>query len=483
MNPADFTFAKMAAPEMRAAIAHLCKTNFLVFQKVELGMRLGPQHKKWADRLATGMDVCEMAPRDHGKSMSLARAYVLWRLKYSDWVKEILILGADQDSAVQNLDKIKELLELRPGLRHLVPTTKKDSFYSRTEIKLTNDKTVKTRGMGSPLRGRHPQLIVLDDVLNEKNSLTPEDRDGTRRHFNEVVVPMKDKGFGLPGQTSQIVVIGTAQDRDDLYHELQRVGYLGEKLSAILDDEKRMALWPDRYSYADLMAIKARIGTLSFSKEYLNQPISDETSLFPPSLFEPLKDHTLSYQENYGGGQLPVYMGVDFSVPGSMDGDWTVVFLFTMDPNSKAFTPLNYWRARPSSLQEQLHKIELWCQLYNVSMGYLENNMFQQIYTNMVRSKSSLPLSGNTVTHSNKTSLEYGILSFRPMFENGKWRFPYKTEADRQKTDLIITEFNGVVQRKGRIGNESYHDDIVMAMWHGLCAARQGSSFKVDWGS
>jgi hypothetical protein len=116
-------------------------------------------------------------------------------------------------------------------------------------------------------------------------------------------------------------------------------------------------------------------------------------------------------------------------------------------------------------------------------MGYLENNMFQQIYTNMVRSKSSLPLSGNTVTHSNKTSLEYGILSFRPMFENGKWRFPYKTEADRQKTDLIITEFNGVVQRKGRIGNESYHDDIVMAMWHGLCAARQGSSFKVDWGS
>ena len=413
--------------------------------------------------------------------MSLARAYPLWKIKYSPWVKEVLILGADQPSAVENLDKIKLLLETKPMLRHLIPQSRKDYFYSRTEIKLTNDKVIKAKGMGSPLRGRHPQLIVLDDVLNESNSLTPDQRIDVRNHFNEVIVPMKDKGFGRQDEKSQIVVIGTAQDKEDLYHELQKNGeYLGEKLSAVIDDDLKISLWPERYPYQDLMKIKRTIGTLSFSKEYLNKPITEETSLFPPSLFDPMKDTSLSYVTAYQGGN-PVYMGVDFSVPGSMDGDWTVIFVLTIDPATKQFTPLNYWRGKPAQVQEQLHRIELMCQMYNVTHGYLEDNLFQKLYMNLIKSKSNLPLSGNTVTHHNKNSMDYGILSFRPQFENEKWSFPYKTDADRAKTDLIILEFNGIVQRKGKIGNESYHDDIVLSMWHAVCCARAGSSFKVSW--
>jgi len=482
--PPQRAITGLAVPDLKKEIAKLCRTNFLVFQKVELGMEIGKHHKEWANRLITKKDVCEMAPRDHGKSMSMARAYPLWRAKYDPWCEDIYLLGADLPSAVENLDKIKEMLYKSPSLHTLIPTERADGMNSRTEMMLKNGTTIRSKGYQSPLRGRHPQLIVLDDVLNEKNSLTPNHRRDVASHFWEVIFPMKDKGLPSTrrrGHFSQIVVVGTAQDREDLYHELHRNdAFIGDKMVSILDDFEEEVLWPERYSYADLMSIKAAAGALHFSKEYMNEPLSDDTTIFPPSLFEPLKDREISYQNGYTGNN-PVYLGVDFSIPGSADGDWTVVLAVEFDPLEHLYTVLNYWRARPDSTQEQIHKIELWCELYKVSAGFLEDNIFQRIYAEHFRRNTVLPLVGHTVTSHKKMSVEYGIVSFRPQFENGRWRFPYKNAADQQKTDLIVTEFNGIRQKDGKIGNMSYHDDIVMAMWH-AASASTGTAFQADWG-
>lgn len=457
------------------AVRKLCKTNFLVFQKVELGLEIGPQHKQWWDRLRTLEDVCEMAPRDHGKSHSLARAYPIWKLKYDDWVKEVLILGADQPSAVENLDKIKDLMADH-GLSYLIPKGRYDGANSRTEVKLTNGKNIKAKGIGSPLRGRHPQLIILDDVLNEKNSWSMESRKEIIDNFNEVIVPMKDKGLPkdrAKGYKSQIVVIGTAQDYDDLYHYLQsNEEYVGEKLTAIKDFETEEVLWPDRYSFDDLIRMKGRIGSLSFAKEYQNDPMTDETTIFPSTLFTPLFDKDLSYVRNYSSGN-PVYLGMDFSIPGNTDGDWTVLMVVEYDPSSHIYTILNYWRAKPSEISEQIKQIEYHCQMYNVTLGYLEDNMFQGIYREHFRKNSNLPVKGHTVTHSGKKSMEHGIVSLRPLLENFLFRFPYKTQRDKDLTDTMVSEFNGIRQRHGKIGNETTHDDIVLALWHAICASRQ----------
>lgn len=475
--------ANFQKAQVREAVKKLCEKDFLVFQKVELGMEIGRHHRIWNSHLMSGQDVCEMAPRDHGKSESLVRAYALWKAKYDPWVKEILILGADQTSAVRNLDKIKQKIEGTPSLKHLVPKGRNDP-YSRTEIRLSNGKTIEAKGVGSPLRGGHPQLIILDDVLNERNSLTPDNRKLISDYFWAVIYPMKDKGLEVhraKGWKSQIVTVGTAQDWDDLYHALQKnPGFIGEKMKAIVNAETQEVLWPERYTFQDLQNIKAAQGPLMFSREYQNEPISDDTSLFPRALFDELKDRDLSYASAYAGNN-PVYMGVDFSVPGTTDGDWTVIFVFEFLQNEQKYRVLNYWRAKPNSMQEQIHQIELWCQRYNVTVGYLEDNMFQRVYAKHFADRSALPLSGHTVNASAKNSLQHGILGFRPLFENERWIFPYKTLADQEKTDLIVTEFSGIRQRKGKIGNEQFHDDIVMAMWHALCASSAGTQFSASW--
>ena len=479
---ADEFFLATAAGPITAVVQEACKRNFLAFMKAELGMEIGQHHKTWNKHLHDPEnDVVEMAPRDHGKSMSLARAYPIWKLKYDDWVKEVYILGPDQDSAVENLDKLKQMMEAIPSLRELIPTNRSDGFNSRTEVRLRNGKIIRAKGWLSPLRGRHPQLIILDDVLNENNSMTPEHRVQTLNYFNQVVVPMKAKPMGkerLAGYRSQIVIVGTAQHKEDMYHALLKTpGYTGVKLKAIISHENEEVLWPERYTYEDLIKIRVKIGPLTFSREYQNEPISEETSIFPPSLFEPLKDPTLSYQTGYNGPN-PTFMGVDFNVPGSTDGDYTVIFIMEKDDN--LFRPLHFWRKRARSTQEQIHQIELLCQTFKVTRGMLEDNMFQKVYAEHFRQNSTLPLSGHTVTRQGKNSETLGVLSFRPLFENGRFVFPYKTQRDKDMTDLIVTEFGGTIQRHGKIGNEEFHDDILMAMWHSLVATRT-DAFEASW--
>jgi len=472
------------AAGIKHAVRQLCRTNFLVFQKVELGFEIGPQHKIWWDHLKTGDDVIEMAPRDHGKSHSLIRAYALWKAKYDPWVQDILILGPDQPTAVENLDKMKILMNNRESLWPLLPKGRSHGPDSRTEMQLGNQKVIKAKGFMSPLRGRHPQLILLDDVLNEKNSWSADVRKMMKTRFNEVVFPMKDKGTAkvrLQGFKSQIVTVGTAQDTDDMYHEqLQGGEYTGAKLAAFVDEAMTIPLWADRYSAEDLMAIRRKVGSLSFSKEYMNKPLSDETTIFPTSLLEPLFDRQLSYSRNYTGGN-PVFLGVDFSVPGSNDGDWTAIVALEYDKSANLYTLLNYWRARPQFMQEQINQIEYYCQMYQVTLGFLEDNMFQGLYREHFKNKSRMPVRGHTVTGQNKRSMETGLLSIRPLFENLQFRFPYKTDQDRIMTDYIVTEFNGIQQRHGRIGNETTHDDVVMAIWHALVASR-ATTFSADFG-
>jgi hypothetical protein len=174
-------------------------------------------------------------------------------------------------------------------------------------------------------------------------------------------------------------------------------------------------------------------------------------------------------------------LGVDFSVPGSTDGDFTVVVAVAYSRRDNCYTLLNYWRARPDAIRTQIEQIEYYCQTYRVTLGMLEDNLFQGLYREHFRRNTTLPLRGHTVTHGNKKSLETGILSLRPILENQQIRFPYKTDSDKSRTEHIMSEFTGIRQRHGRIGNETTNDDCVMALWHAVCASR-GTTFVADFG-
>lgn len=468
MNLEDLNFS--------AVVNDLVKEDFLIFAKYELGLEISLPHLQWWDELKTGKDSIIMAPRDHGKSHMITRAYTAWRVKYDPCVKEVLLLGVDAPSAQENLDKFKEMMNEVESLKELLPTTKK-GYNSVTKLILQNGVLIKSRSFFCQLRGRHPQLIILDDVLSEKNSLSGILREQVRNYFFGAVYPMKDKGtrkMRAQGFNAQIIVVGTAQSEFDLYHDLlKNNSFRGLKQSAIVDEDKKLSLWPDRYSWDDLMKIKKAVGSLMFAKEYCNEPIQDETSLFPVSLMKKMIDDTLNYQQEYDG-ENNVYMGVDFSIPGSTDGDYTVAVI-AEDIGDGYLQILHVWRERPHTMREQITKIAELCKKFHVTIGYLEANLFQKVYSEYFKVYTDLPLQPHIVTATGKNSTETGLLSFRPLFEHRKFIFPYRSEYDRETTDLIITEFAGLIRKNGKLGNFRFHDDIIMASWHMLQASRTAS--------
>lgn len=452
----------------------LLASHFLVFVKLELGMEVARPQKEWWNFLKTGDDTVILAPRDHGKSHTIIRAYAAWKAKYDPWVKEILILGADSSSAIDNLDKFKAMLAASSSLRDLLPTDRKN-FNTRAEIRLTNGVVLKAKGFGATLRGRHPQLILLDDVVNERNSSSEDGRKKVHDYFWAVVYPMKDKGtetLRSQGYKPQIVMVGTAQNEDDLYHELlKNPSFIGTKQSALVSVERQEVLWPERYSWEDLMKIKDSMGSLQFAKEYCNEPITDDTSLFPSTLFAPMLDHNRSYTLDYQGTN-PVYLGADFSVPGEQGGDYTVVAVCEKLPGE--VLSLNaLWRDKPVTMKEQVEKIADMTIRHKVVNGLLEANLFQKVYAEHFKRYTNLPLKPTVVSAGGKNSLQSGVLSFRPLFENQKFSFPYKTPADKELTDTLVREFSGLVRKDGKLGNFRFHDDCVMALWHCLNASRQ----------
>ncbi len=98
----------------------------------------------------------------------------------------------------------------------------------------------------------HPDLLLLDDVLNDANSLTSEQRERTYRFFMGTLMPMNAR---------QIVAIGTAIHQDDLLSHLgrgmgtgrdrhhTRLGFRAETYRA-LDEDTGETLWPERFPVA-----------------------------------------------------------------------------------------------------------------------------------------------------------------------------------------------------------------------------------------
>ena len=493
--------------DMREKVLAAAKIDYAIFLRGVLGLRVPQFHLEWTDLLRTRQALVFLAPRDHGKSVVLIRAYAIWKAWADNTVTEILILAADQPSASDSLDKIRGLISSSDYLQgRLLRTTSFNSSMrrdNRSELLCANGTKITSKPVGSVVRGRHPQLLLVDDVLNERNSLTAKSRDKISKLFFRSVIPTLDAGFydedpesleslargegvGIEEEQvpidseyrPQVIVAGTHQAEGDLYDELfDNPEFTGVRQKAILSDSPPSVLWPERYPYSALLKRKVLVGSMAFSKEYQNESVDSEEGIFPTSLIMRLCNHELSYGQLRSGHSR--FIGVDLSVPGNLDGDFKVDLVIEEGLRQEKMRVVYLLRARGESFEEQLAATKEACDLTKVDFGYVEANLFQQVYVHVLSETTYLPLLPRTVGVEKHDSKQ-GVLMLRTLFENKRIEFPYASAEDRAITDVLIQEFKGVQIVDGKISNEEFHDDIVMAMWHAVCAARDAGAILGD---
>lgn len=133
--------------------------------------------------------------------------------------------------------------------------------------------TISCAGIDVTKNGMHYDLIICDDLHSETNV--------TNREQIAKVIDHYKLAFSLLDPGRPMIVIGTRWHELDLYQHImdyEREDFNILKKSVYNDDGS--LLFPEVLSEKELDKIRRRQGTSIFSKQYLNEPVSDENAIF-----------------------------------------------------------------------------------------------------------------------------------------------------------------------------------------------------------
>lgn len=461
---------------------YLMRADLAYFAEKMLSFEVADHHERWSTLVAKNDKLCINAPRDHGKSFTFSFAYPIWRAFYN-WIPPIYRTGAYKsvprisvgyifsntvDQAIALLELVKNEIETNPKLAHLIPSDRK-STWSKTAIRLANGAQIRARGWGQSVRGAHPTWIVADDCLNDECIYSELTRRKYIDYFYSAITPML-----VPG--GQLVVVGTPFHQEDLYQKLKenRV-YCFEKFPAV-DLNTGRALWPGRYSKENLDQRKEEVGNIRFSREYLCDPISSDSSLFPMSVIESCFDSQaelptqLDFEDRKA---LRIYMGVDLALSQSVGADFTVITTVGVDRFENRHI-LDITRFKGAHMNDQLMRIQELYKVYRPIKILIESNGFQKVFADQLIRNTSLPVYPHNTTARNKNDDDLGIPRMSVLFQNRKIVIPRKTQRCRDKTDPLVQELSAFTWVDGKLQGLGAHDDTVMSLWIALIAADSG---------
>jgi len=163
------------------------------------------------------------AYRGVGKSFETC-AYVVWKLWINPQIK-VLIVSAGESGAANNANLIKSIIEHSAGddlWAELRP--RKDQRSSTLAFDVgpalpDKQPCVSCLGITGQLAGNRADLLISDDVENQRNSLTEDQRDKLRHatsEFGKIIKPTDD---------AEIIYLGTPQTAESIYNDLTKRGY------------------------------------------------------------------------------------------------------------------------------------------------------------------------------------------------------------------------------------------------------------------
>lgn len=271
------------------------------------------------------------APRGHAKSTNFTFKDTLHATLYC-YKHYIMLLSDSSEQAEAFLEDIKTELEDNADILMDFGSLKGEKAWRSSVILTKSDIKIEAIGSGKKIRGRkhrnwRPDLIVLDDVENDENVNTPEQRKKLKGWFQKAVSKAGDT-------YTDIMYIGTILHYDSLLNNtLKNPRYHAKKYQAVIseavnrklweeweaiyvnlanEDHQEDArtffeanraemllgtevLWEEKLTYYDLMEIKVSEGEAAFNSELQNNPIDPENASFNEEWFDFYEDGEVDF--------------------------------------------------------------------------------------------------------------------------------------------------------------------------------------------
>ena len=316
---------------------------------------LTPADTKAISRLP-GVRRAVAAPRGHAKSTNLTFKGTMHSTLYG-YKHYPIIISDSSEQAEGFLDNIRVEFEENTAILEDFGPLAGSVWRSNVLVTKTNIK-IEAIGSGKKIRGRkhrnwRPDLIILDDVENDENVRTPEQRSKLKNWFDKAVSKSGD-------DYTDIVYIGTLLHYDSLLAKtLTNPAYRSIKYKAVIqfsqaddlwqqwesiftdlanDDreadalaffqahkaamlEGTQVLWEEKLSYYDLMVMRVSEGEASFNSEEQNEPINPDDCLFMEEWF----DYYNEAEVNFGDPAFDFFGFIDPSLGKTKRSDFSAI--------------------------------------------------------------------------------------------------------------------------------------------------------------
>ena len=419
----------------------LSKNSFPYFFQNVLGFDFPSYIQEWHQLMNSTQRTVIICSRDHGKSVFM-HSWVVWKLIFEEPPYQMLYISSNQKQTLVHMRDIDKMFT-HPMLKKFKPAR----GWAIGNITLTNGNQILERSVGSQIRGLHPQEIVIDDPLKEF-SMTGIQK-VTDWFYGDMIPTLH--------HTASLRVIGTPFSYTDIYQQLaENPAYTVNTYPCL--NALNEPLWPERWNYDALMARKAEVGSMMFTREYMCVPISTGTSLFSTEHMENAKNKDLVLKPLKREG-YKYFIGIDPAI--STDGDYNVITVIEMDSDeNKSIVYID--RAKNVQFRENIQKVKLLGQVFRPEVILFETNTFAKSFTQELRQVADLNVHDFNTTRRKKQEV---ILNLQMTLENGKLSFPYGNEESRKVSSLLIEELSMfAITERGKFEGIGAHDDMVMSL-------------------
>lgn len=333
--------------------------------------------------------------RSSGKSTVIG-LYAAWLLyRWPD--TRILVLAAETALARKMVRNVKRIIEKHPltyGLRpEKLDQWGADRFTVRRSKEL-RDPSMLARGIGANITGSRADVIICDDVEVPRTCETAEKRSDLRERLSETSYVL------VPGGTQ--LYIGTPHTWHTIYAQAAKEE-LGEDI-AFLDGYKRLTIpvldkegqsaWPQRFTQADIAAMKRATGPNKFSSQMMLVAVNIAEGYLNPARLKFYDDEPCLSPELKGlylsGKRLVSASAFWDPAFGTGRGDHSVLaIVFTDEDGHYYIQNITYIRAEENGAQDeatqQCRMVAQILKKFHVPMVSVEINGIGKFLPNILR--------------------------------------------------------------------------------------------------
>ena len=442
--------------------------------------------KKWIsailDSIQHGNRLMILSPPRHGKTDLLTHFCVYMICKNPNI--RIMWCGGNEDIAKNSVGAVLDHLENNEGLIQdygdwdgFRPANRSGKSWSSSQFTVATrtvsgikSPTLVAIGKGGKILSRDADLIIADDIEDHGSTVQPSARENTRNWWTTTLQSRKEEHTGM-------VVIGSRQHPDDLYHHLlenkawETIVDRAHDLEVPLEDETidhtKHMLWSTKRTHKWLMeqlsAAETTGGRNIFEMVYLNKAIPEGMELFTAEMIDKCLDKSRKL------GDIPPHTSLIAGLDPASTG-YQAAVLWAYNVKTQQVWLVDMKNDQGGGIQKAHNLMKEWYDKYWLSHWIIEENGFQRAIgqdrdIKLWAANHGVRIEGHQ-TYKNKWDPTFGVTSMVGMYEQEKINIPY---ADA-KTQRLVNIFRQQLIYFSQAGasnsrNVKTKTDLVMASW------------------